>query len=58
MGILLKRFDKNPSACCFDTSFDFLDLKIEHVDLTNYFLFLVINPSEFKFLVGFLHLRQ
>ena len=48
MGILLNRFDKKPSACCFDTNFDFLDLQILHIDLTIYFLFLVINPFEFK----------
>ena len=39
MGILLKRFDKNPSACCFDINFDFLDLQTAHIDLTIYFLF-------------------
>ena len=58
IGILLKRSDKKPSACFFETNFDFLDLQIVHIDLTIYFLFLVINPFEFKSLVGFLHLRQ
>ena len=53
IGILLKRFDKNPSACCFDINLLFLDLQILHIDLTIYFLFLVINPFEFKSLVVF-----
>ena len=53
MSILLKRSDKKPEASFFETTFDFLDLKIVHIDLTIYFLFLVINPFEFKPLVGF-----
>ena len=53
MGILLKRSDKNPCASCFDINLLFLDLQIAHIDLTIYFLFLVINPFEFKSLVAF-----
>ena len=51
IGILLNRSDKKPSACCFETNFDFLDLQTAHVDLTIYFLFDVINPFKFKSLV-------
>ena len=40
MGILLNRFEKNPSACCFETNLLFLDLQILHKDLTKYFYFL------------------
>ena len=58
MGILLNKSDKNPLASFFETNFDFLDLQIAHIDLTIYFLFLVINPFEFKSLVGFLHFKQ
>ena len=58
MGILLKRSDKKPSACCFETNLDFLDLQILHIDLTIYFLFIVIDPFEFKSLVGFRHFKQ
>ena len=50
MGILLNRFDKNPSACCLQINFDFLDLQILHRDLTKYFLFFVRNPFELIFL--------
>ena len=39
IGILLKRSDKNPSACCFDINLLFLDLQTAHIDLTIYFLF-------------------
>ena len=42
----------------FGTNFDFLDLQIAHVDFTKYFLFFVTNPFEFKYLVGFWHLRE
>ena len=58
MGILLKRSDKKPEASFFEINFDFLDLQIAHVDLTIYFLFLVINPFEFKSLVCLLHFKQ
>ena len=57
MGILLNRSDKNPCASCFDINLLFLDLQIAHIDLTIYFLFLVINPFEFKSLVVFLHFK-
>ena len=53
IGILLNRSDKNPSACCFDINLLFLDLQTAHIDLTIYFLFLVINPFKFKSLVCF-----
>ena len=41
MGILLKRFERNPLASCLLINFDFLDLQILHKDLTKYFLFFV-----------------
>ena len=39
IGILLNRFDKKPSACCFEINFDLFDRQILHIDLTIYFLF-------------------
>ena len=47
IGILLKRFDRNPEASCFETNLDFFDLQTSQIDLTKYLLFLVINPFEF-----------
>ena len=40
MGILLNRFERNPSACCLLINFDFLDLQILQVDLTRFFYFM------------------
>ena len=44
MGILLNKSDKKPSACFFETNFDFLDLQIVHIDLNNIF-FIFSNKS-------------
>ena len=53
IGILLKRFHRNPEASCFETNLDFFDLQTSQIDLTKYLLFLVINLFEFISLVFF-----
>ena len=53
VSILLKRFDKESEASCFETNLLFLDLQTLHVDSTKYFFIFCTNPLELIFLFFF-----